>query len=206
MSERDRRNAPADREAAPRGRNVDDAIDRAVREMMSVDAAPAFRARTLARLEHPGSRTIAWRRVAFAGASTMAVLLAAFIVTRPPAPPGVETPGRPSPSSRPPSPAQQTAAPSTNDVHEAAVRGPRHDDARRVFARNDVTREVPVGSVVAAMAEADEASAIAPLDIEPVSVAPLESASIAPAAIAIVPLTPITEVQIAPLDPRVERD
>src|SRR5688500_3388802 len=65
-------------------RQIDEAIDGAVRDLMDVDADPAFRARVLSRLEHP-ARRVGWFRLAAVTAGAAAIVVA-LLLTREPAP------------------------------------------------------------------------------------------------------------------------
>src|ERR1700752_256925 len=82
-------------------KRLDDAIDRAVREIMSVEPRTDLRARVLAELERGATRVALWPRLAFGAAAIgVAVLLFTTIAQRPTEPreePHVAS-GQPSPS------------------------------------------------------------------------------------------------------------
>jgi hypothetical protein len=86
---------------------LDAAIDRAVREMMSVEPRPGMRQRVLGRLRQPHRRTFPFRRLAVAGVSAAIVLIAlrGFIGTNAPQPrpdnPVVQSQSQPAPSPAP---------------------------------------------------------------------------------------------------------
>jgi hypothetical protein len=194
-------------------RHLDDAIDRAVREMMSVDADPGFRARVFARLEQPRVRRFTWPGFALIAAAAAVVL--AIVLTRTPSPdraepqlagtgPAAAGPGRePEPSS----PARVSQP--VPDRPSGRALSPRQDRSRSVSAPN-VTQELAAGALVATVADAADAGFDADQatadQIAPIIIAPLEQTAIAAAPIVIAPLAPIVEVRIAPLSPRIERD
>jgi hypothetical protein len=178
---------------------LDHAIDRAVREMMDVDAEPAFRARVFNRLERPGPSS-RWRG-ALAVPSAALVLLILFVATREPRStpaPVVVVEAPAAPRAVPPEPAR-SERPARTIPRRApvATRGPA--------PMPNVTQELAPGSVMATVAPAPEAVPAAqftPATAMPlIQVAPIELPPIDPPAIVIAPLTPIAEVQVAPLSP-----
>jgi hypothetical protein len=184
--------------------DIDSAIDRAIRETMSVDTDAAFRVRVMERLEIRDGRTAGWPRAAVAFGLTAAVLAAIiFVQTR--------EPGRPDPASAPPVAAAPAGAAGKSGAIPADQRpgqvsaslpAPRPTDGRPAGPRG-------AGRTISATMAPDPESSveIAPLArLEPIEVIPLEQSTIAPAAIEIAALTPITEVQVAPLSPPSERD
>jgi len=188
---------------------IDHAIDRAVREMMEVDADAAFRARVLARLETP--KPVTWWRAAAVGAAAASLVLA-VLVFRP------EAPRLDAPSSRPinaPGTAAQNSATGTQPAPGPVQRGTARRDAPRPARATTVVApvasnantSVPAGRVVATVAAAEPGTALEALyPIEPITIVPLEPEAIAPRAIVIAPLAPITEVQITPLSQAVDRN
>jgi hypothetical protein len=181
-------------------KDLDHAIDRAVREVMSVDTDGTFRARVMARLE-PRRRVFSWPRLTFATAAGAALVLA-FVMTRPQesnVTPLSTAPASTSASSAPASASQPTALHSRDRVDEVAA-GPRRDAA----ARNSRGRRP---TLAAAVAEAPPPVDVEQLEhIEPITVEPLPSTSIQPDAIVVAPLAPIVEVQVTPMTPQTERD
>jgi hypothetical protein len=181
-----------------KGHGLDVAIDRAVREMLDVEPPADLRARVIAELPASGFRLPAsgFRLPAFsfqgfaAVAAAAALLVLVLVVARrsePPAPPVIAGAGVQPPFERAPRPATETpATPATA--------------ALSVAARAAV--------VTAAIAEeASPAGDIEPLkQITPIEVASIGQSNIAPDPIAVRPLIPITEVQIAPLNPPDRRD
>jgi hypothetical protein len=211
MSDRTRREidspqdmAPWPQEVPPRGETIDVAIDRAVREMMNVDADPAFRSRVLARLDRPAAHWFSWPRAAVAAAAAAALLLSLVLpwTTREEAPPSsiVKTDSRPAaPAAAPREPDDRADDPASQLIRKPVV---------SASARPNVTQVLPAGTVTAAaVVDGPPAVAVEALGhLAPIVVEPLMPSSIVPAPIAVPPLAPITELTIAPLSPRVERD
>jgi hypothetical protein len=180
--------------------DLDRAIDRVVREVMSVDTDSTFRARVLARLE-PRRRAFSWPRLALATAAAAALVLA-FMMTRPQESditPRSTAPAPTSASSAPASASQPTALRSRDRGDEIVV-SPRRDPA----ARNSRGARPTLAAAVAEAAPAVDVESLQ--DIEPISVEPLQSTSIQPDAIVVAPLAPIVEVQVTPMTPQTERD
>lgn len=180
-------------------REIDTAIDRAVRDFMDVDADAAFRARVTARLQRPARR--AWTpRLAVGAVATVAIAVALLWLRTPP-PPATTTDGNAASAERAIPPRTPPVA-GSNPKAAAAVPMARS----RASARRAAEPSIPRGTVVAAVAEMPFTS-IAPLAaIEPISVEPLANTPITPPEIVIAPLSPIAEVQISPLEPRTARN
>src|SRR5688572_16272519 len=70
-------------------RQIDDAIDHAVRDLMNVDADSAFRARVAERLRQPEPRRHAWRQLAVASAAAAVVVIGVAVLRDKPAPSSV---------------------------------------------------------------------------------------------------------------------
>jgi hypothetical protein len=188
---------------------IDQAIDRAVREMMEVDTDAAFRARVLARLETP--TPVTWWRTAAVSAVAASLVLAVLVFR-------LEGPQLDTPSSRPmdaPGTAARNSATGTPPAPGPVLRGTARRDAARparattivAAAPLNANTSVPAGMVVATVAAAEPGSALEALHpIEPITIVPLEPEAIAPRAIVIAPLAPITDVQITPLSQAVDRN
>ena len=201
-------------------RGIDAAIDRAVHDMMNVDADPAFKARVFARLEQPVRRRIGWPAIGLTGGAVAATVIALTMSRSPePAAPGVAPiVARPAEiaSTQSPAPGPEAPAPSNGpEIRRPVQQGtvPSRTNADRRVTRPNVTQDLAPGALMATSvdepsAATDEPSSIA-VDalgrIEPIAVEPIASATTTLAAIVIVPLT-IPEMQIAPLPPRIERD
>jgi hypothetical protein len=175
-------------------RDIDDAIDRALREVMDVAAAGDLRGRVLARIEGPPSGRFPLFTFA-AGASVAAAVLAAFVLvgSRDAA---IESP----PPERPSVPAAAAVPPS-----EPARPSTEPPTFRPVSRPAPVDREpLEPGRLVAATADEEEEPGfeIAPLSaIDPIAISPLQPSAIAAPEVSIVPLTPIVEVHVEPLYP-----
>jgi hypothetical protein len=187
-----------------RGARFDEAIDRAVCEMLDVEPPAGLRGRVLDRIDDlssnslsPNSVASAFRRkvawIAAPLAAAAVIVLAVFAPWRQPAP-SVAASGSPSfakvdlPPAVPPATARKPSEP-PKTVTIPTSRG----GGERI--------------IVAAVLGDDNTSAIDPLSpITPISVAPARPSDIAPKEIAISPLAPITELQIAPLSPPERRN
>ena len=188
-------------------KDLDSEISRAVREIMSVDTDPAFRARVFARLERSAPRVFTWTRAAIVGSVAGAVILAvllmrpAHLVRSDPAAvaTNAETPT--------PAPSQAVRLPAADRAGSTPVASRNIRSTPALQARRQTSGDVPPGIVVATVAADEPTVIIDPLDrIDPISVAPLEPDPIAPSEIVIEPLAPIAELEIAPLSPQIERD
>jgi hypothetical protein len=201
-------------------RGIDAAIDRAVHDMMNVDADPAFKARVFARLEQPVRRRIGWPALGLAGGAVAATVVA-LTMLRTPEPAAIGVPSTPFPPteiarSQSPAPAPQTPeAPSVRGIGAPGQSGaaPVRPNPKRPVSEPNVTQDLAPGALMATSvdepsAATDEPSSVA-VDalgrIEPIAVEPIGSPTTTLAAIVIAPLT-IPEMQIAPLPPRIERD
>lgn len=152
---------------------LDDAIDRAVREMMHVDPMPDMKGRVLSQLEHPRPRVFTFVRL---GLATAVAVLILFALMRAPHPvPSSET-------RHPAAPAVPLAVP-RNDPDPVASTFPLSSPERPVTA-----------------AVAVEAPTIPALpEIAPLVVAPPEATEIEPDAIIVSPLADIPDVRVDPL-------
>jgi hypothetical protein len=110
---------------------LDEAIDRAVREMTHHDARPGFRRRVLKAIDAPARRTALFARLAFSGAVLAALVLTALFVRgnrQPdPAPQLVSS----APASAPVQPASQAPA-APQPAAEVPAPAPAPDTRRRV--------------------------------------------------------------------------
>lgn len=175
---------------------LDDAIDRAVRDMLDVEPRADLRARVIAQLAGPRFRlpAIPVRLVASVAAAAV-ILFAVFVVRRtapvaPPAPVVARTGDLLlAAETRRGAPAKPAPSDATMPPVPASVRvGPRAPQMGR--------------DVVAFDTVENQTTAIEPLQsIAPIAIAPIAQDSIAPAEIAMHSLDPISEVQIAPLTP-----
>jgi hypothetical protein len=182
------------------------AIDRAVREMLDVDPPAGLRARVIARLPVASAfrRKDLLRKDLFKRKAWMLVPIAAALIlfilrpwhTSPARPQPAPVVARTAPIATPPVNRQPPSEP----MRAAVVRPPSREDQAPPRSR---------GVTAAAESAAIDASAsnIAPLDaISPITVPPVRPSNFAPTQISIAPLSPITEIQIAPLFPPERRN
>ena len=168
---------------------VDDAIDRAVREMLDVEPPADLRARVMAQVSAPGSRLPAAGWILAPLAAAVLVLLAVFVARR--GEPVPQTTVAHGPDVRLAPPAASPLTPSAPSVRPPAATRASGGSRRAGNAR-----------IVVATVVDDGPTEIAPLKtIAPIAAAPIEQERIAPAEIAVRPLNTITEIQIAPLSP-----
>jgi hypothetical protein len=178
-------------------REMDTAIDRAVRDLMDVEPDAAFRAQVTARLHRPVRR--AWAPRLAAGAVAMLAIVVALIWLRAPQS-ATKTEGTAA-RTEPAAPSQRLRAAANPKPAAPPFMTRSAKSTRRMAAPS-----IPRGTVIAAVAEMPFTS-IAPLTgIEPISVAPIANTPITPPEIVVAPLSPIEEVQISPLEPRTARD
>jgi hypothetical protein len=185
---------------------LDQAIDRAARELMNVDADAQFRARVLARVEREAPRRSPWLRGLWVATASAAVVLAVVLLRLPVADVPQSEPIQPT---RPVASTTNAATPADKAISSQdagrtlatpVTRGPR-------TARAAVPRPTSIRPLVAAVAEASQGVEIGPLEqIEPINMAPLGPQSIAPTEIVIAPLTPIVAVEVAPFSPQIQQD
>ena len=193
--------------------DLDAAIDRAVREMLDVEAPADLRGRVLDRIDALSTSAVFGTSPVVSGfnrklwwlagpvAAAAVVVLAVFAPWRQTAPhvePSVSPPiaaVNPVPVPAPPtshSPQPRTAPRSGSPVTTVALPGPR-----------PLPRGIEDRLVVAAVAvDADHSTVIDPLaPLAPIAVAGTHPVDIAQKDIAISPLAPLAELQIAPLSP-----
>src|SRR5687767_1860655 len=160
---------------------LDTAIDRAVRDLMNVDADSAFRTRVTARLERPARR--AWVPRLLTAAVTAAALIAALIWMRPSpvnAPESTAALGspRPAPVVSPPAPQSSVPQGPVRRVEQpAAPTAPV--TALRPSSGQASHRAIPPGIIVATAVETPS-GAIPPLEtLAAIEVAPIAQTRIA---------------------------
>lgn len=176
---------------------IDDAIDRAVRDIMRRDPPAGFRGRVLSRLDAPVRRALTWPRLA-AAAGTLAVVALAVVLLRdaPPEPSIASSPVAATPPAVP-SPASDAVQPRVNS---APVTGPpprRQPRAEPVRTATFPPRDGRVSAASlppAAARNAPSAPALEetmPSALPPIGVAPLA----APGPIEIAPIV-VPPIQI----------
>ena len=206
MSEREARGGR--REA-----RIDAAIDGAVREMLDVEQRAGFRGRVLRRIEGDSPVASAFRRkdlfrrkiMVLAPLAAAAVLVLAVLLPRMREQQAPQAPVTTTVTTQPQNPV--VVPPATTTVpgpRTAPSIEPRTAVAARRTPQPASASTPRPDRVVAASFEPAEAAgpAIAPLKtIESIRVAPLAEHTIAPEAITVRALTPMNELQIAPLTP-----
>jgi|SRR5262245_44630853 len=180
-----------------RGARFDEAIDRAVREMLDVEPPADLRARVMTQLTASDSRlpVSGFRLPALGWAlAAAAVILLAVVLTRRSEP----LPQAPVVAADRHLPAETVTSVRTPEAAPRSVSAPIAVSVGRP-PRTAVDRGLVVA---AAVADDNATTVIAPLKtIAPISVAPITQNAIAPAEVAVRPLNTITEIQIAPLTP-----
>jgi hypothetical protein len=180
---------------------MDTAIDRAVRDLMDVDTDAAFRARVTARLQRPARRMLL--RPGVTATLTAAAVAVVVVWMRPSS--------SPVPASAPVAALTSPAPAAPLQTDSAASRRPAPSSpqprAPATVRREIATPRVERGAIVAAAIAEAGASGIHPLiAIDPIEVEPISQTPIEPSEIVVAPLSPISDVQISPLEPRTARD
>jgi hypothetical protein len=181
---------------------LDAAIDRAVRDLMSVEPRAGLRERVLAELTGEPARAVWWPRLALGSAAVaVAVVVLLMIVNRPPARPVDRTIAGATPRAATPANTGETAKlpGATPPVHVDVPRAQAATQRPVVEDRQD--RLVQAASIAASEPIAIEPmTAVEPLaPIDPIRIARLET----PAGldISIKPIT-IARIEITPLTPQ----
>ena len=181
-------------------REIDTAIDRAVRDLMEVDTDASFRARVTARLQRPARRMLL--RPLAAVALTATAIAAAVVWMRPSSPDVPAT----TPVAATSAPTTATPPLTTGAGRDRGVALPGAAARTEAKPRRTAASPIPRGTVVAAVADSP-ASTIPPLAaLDPISVEPIAQTSIVPSEIVVAPLSPISELEISPLEPRTARN
>ena len=179
-------------------REMDTAIDRAVRDLMDVDTDAAFRALVTERLHRPVRRV--WAPQLAAGAVAMLAIVVVLIWFSAPRP-ATRTEGTAARTERA-VPSQAPGVPDSNSEPAVPPSMTRLAKSTRKMAAPSIPRD----ALVAAVAELPFTS-VTPLPaIDPISVEPIANTPITPSEIVVAPLSPIAEVEISPLEPRTARD
>ena len=186
-------------------RQIDEAIDQAVRDLMNVDADSAFRARVVDRLRKPKSRAPFWRQLSIASGAA-AIVVIAVVMTRDGERPAVEAPRAAASAVTPqPAVAPVAAEPSAPNVaRPAALPIPRRRQA-------NPTHQITPGRLVAAVADEEFelplTGGVDPLSgIRPIELAPIVPAPIITTEITVAPIAQPSELVIAPLAPQIEQE
>jgi hypothetical protein len=192
-------------------KHLDDAIDRAVREMMSAEPASDLRQRVLDTITRPRRRAIVWSALAYGSAALAAiVLIVVSLVTRRPDVPetrvaGTTTlspapaPTTPAPVAPPPAPQPSLSLPGRSPSPPRQARG---TSTPSVDVPNVADRRVEAASIPGALALESETGSAAPLEpVVPLGIATIGAEPIATKEIGIRPIE-IVRIEIAPLPPR----
>ncbi len=187
-------------------RQIDEAIDEAVRDLMNVDADPAFRARVVERLRKPKPHAPFWRQPVVAAAAVVVVVIGVALM-RKTEKPGVEE--RPAPVASAVAP-QPVVEPRVEDRTAPIVtRQPMQAAARR--STGNPTEHISRGALVATAA--DDAPALVSADefeplsqIRPIELTPIVQAPIITTDIAIAPIAQPSGIVIAPAGPQTDRE
>ena len=170
-------------------RRLDEAIDRAVHEMMHVDPRPGLSRRVAARLAVPRTARLTAPRLASAAALILLALAAALLVTRTPAP--VREQVSVTRETIPPAP-RVNRAPATTPEQPARVPPARVTRAPGSPRRGGNTIEAtpPFASNVQ----------IAPLaDLTPIAVEPAGPRALDAPEVVVTPLAPLEPLRVDPL-------
>jgi len=188
-----------------RDARFDEAIDRAVREMLDVEPPADLRAKVVARIDDlPASGlrlpAFGFRRfggLGFGVLAAAAVLMIAVAISRLSAPSVT--------------PATTVAAADTNlpadvrsvpVVHESPRPGSRTSGPAVVRTPGTAARAAEIVVAAAANEPENATTDITPLKtMTPIDVAPITQRSIAPESVGVQPLNPITELRFTPLNP-----
>ena len=187
-------------------RQIDSAIDDAVRDLMSVDADPAFRARVAARLRERSPRGGHWRQLLAASAAVAALIIAAVLFrgTHEPAMPRAIPTGTTSTDGQKPVP--RVAAPGLIAPLGTPSPGTRRIAARPQMRNRNVTQEIPRASLLAAVADVSDGAAVERGSFRPIDIEPIAAPAITPPELMIAPLAPISQIVIAPFDSPIGRN
>ena len=181
------------------GDAADAAIDRAVREIMSTDAAPGFRHRVLARLEDRPRAAWAWGRLGLvAGAAAIVVFLAMWTRTerRPDVPAASKQPvvaeqrtEIPAPAPRTPT-ATRTPQADRRTPRAVARHSPRPSERRVTAASIDAAEEALERGAPHNARPPGDALGIPPLQIRPLETPEIVVKPVTIGPIVVVPLLP----------------
>jgi hypothetical protein len=164
---------------------IDDAIDRAVREIMHAEPDADFRRRVLLRIEQPARTAWVWGPGFAAAALAILIVVTFFVARRSPTPVPVEetVSNRPAVSvpSAPPKAIQQPAPPRAAPPREMVAR------TRTIRARTRSIQEL----------QAFESG----VEIDPITVDLIEANPVQRPAVDVTPLAALTPIEVAPLPP-----
>jgi hypothetical protein len=170
--------------------------------MLDIEPPADLRANVIARIEQPSALSselsaFSWLRygVPVAAAAALVLVLAVTLARRS------------EPIAQPRTVAQAGDVRLPGPDGAPAQQRPAGSLAQTVAISQQTRRAASTFGVASVAGAADTTTGIEPLEtISPIEVAPIGQTSIAPEPIAVRPLNPITEVQIAPLNPPDRRD
>lgn len=172
---------------------LDDAIDRAVREMMNVDPRPGLSRRVLARLETPRTSWLTVPRLAAAAALVAIIVVALVLVTRTPAPVSQQVAVTPRPPVVAPPSEEPVPSPSTGRTPPiASIMPPRVRFELRQQPR--AAEELPP---FVTSARVEPLASMIPIEVPPAGPRALELPEVV-----VAPLAAIEPVRVEPLSSR----
>ena len=191
-------------------RRLDEAIDRAVRDMMSVEPRADLRARVLAELGGGRTRVALWPRLAWASAALALIFAIATMILQRPSDRRDETQVatvQPSTSPRetpPDRPSQSVGTPPTGSRGSTpAAKRPRTHEGTSVRPTTTLDRPIQAASI-----DTLDAVAVEPVvtvdrlhPIEPIGIASLGALGVSTSEIVINPIS-LEPVDVTPLSPR----
>ena len=187
-------------------KHLDDAIDRAVREMMSGEPASDLRQRVLDSISRPQPRAFAWSTLAYGSAAlaVMVLLVLSFVTRRPDVPETriagarsvapAAAPTAAAPAAPQPTPQPAASSPTRN---QPSSRPPRTISAPPAGAPSFADRRVEAASIAGEPApetppatSAERLTPVAPIGISTIGTKEIQIAPITIGRIEIAPLTP----------------
>jgi hypothetical protein len=191
----------------PDDSHLDAAIDRAVREMMSVEPRADLRQRVMAELAEEPARTTLWPRLAFGSAALAVLVVLMFLFIKRPTDRAVEQTivGSQPPASAPGS-TRGATGPATGTAPKTADSGPVRVDGSpvRTGARRAIGEDRPVQAASIDMAEPIAIEPMASVErlkpIDRIGFSSLEAPEVSATEISIKPIT-IERIEITRLTP-----
>lgn len=180
------------------GSHLDAAIDRAVREMMSVEPRADLRQRVMAELVEEPARATWWPRLAFGSAAlAAAVIIVLMLVNRPADRPVDRTIAQTQPPASAPDTTGKATGPATGNAPKSIAGGPALVDGpkprivapRPVIGGRPVIEDRPVQaasidttelSAIEPMAPVERLKSIEPIVLSPIALAPIEIRPLTP--------------------------
>jgi ADP-ribose pyrophosphatase YjhB (NUDIX family) len=163
--------------------DIDDAIDRAVREMMNVESSSATRARVLTSFDRPERRMRPWMLAAAAATIALALAIVVMRAPRQETSPSVAT--APASPVAPVSPKQEPRVASNG---ERVTRTPRRHSGRTAARTVGETVAPELPETIPALAE-----------IDPLVIPPARAPDIEPEEVVVPPLAAIPAIAFEPL-------